>query len=156
MADDFILEWDAAAGELVGIEPSTGNQREIPLASLIAQEIRIRDGRGFLGLPNHHINYENGLSDEEVARFTLDAGQVLEVWRLEVKLKGGGTNSSFDVDVYDASAGSIIASTSNKAVGGDSPVGSSTDGATIIVRISNSTGTSQDACISGITDIVNA
>lgn len=107
-----------------------------------------------LGLPNHHINYASGLSNEEIARFSLDDDEKLELWRLEVKFKGGGTNSDFTVDVYDATDGSVIGSTSDKITGGDSPIGSSTAGAEIIVRVSNATGRGQDACISGIMDTV--
>lgn len=116
--------------------------------------LRVEQGRGFLGLPTHHINYEAGLTTEEIARFTLDAGQTLELWRLEVQLKGGGTTTDFSVDVYDATNGTVLASTSSKVTGGTDPLASSGDGATILVRVTNNTGNAQDATISGITDIV--
>lgn len=118
-------------------------------------ELRITGGNGFLGLPNHHVNYADGLSNEEISRFTLDAGQVLEVWRLEAKLKGGGTNGSLTVDVYDETNATVLASTTDKVTGDTSPIGTSGDGATIIVRVSNSTGAAQDVCITGIKSVVN-
>lgn len=121
---------------------------------LETKSARITQGRGFLGLPVHHVEYEDGLADEEIARFSLEADSVLEVWSLEVKLKGGGTNVDFSVDIYDVTNASVIASTTDKAVGGADPVGESGPGATIIVRVSNATGGPVEACLSAKTAVV--
>lgn len=126
----------------------------ITAGSIKPDEAVITGGRGFLGLPNHHINYDTGLSNEEIARFTVDGGQKLELWRLETKIKGDGTNANISVDVYDASNATVLGSTSDKITGSTSPVGTSGDGATITVRVSNSTGSTQAICITGITSIV--
>jgi hypothetical protein len=122
---------------------------------LSGQALSITQGRGLLGLPNHHVNYASGLSNEEIARFTLPSGDSLEVWMLEAQLKGGGTNSNVTLDVYDAAAGTSLASVSGGArtSGGSSPLGTSSTGATITVRLS--TGSSAvDLCANGITFIV--
>lgn len=124
--------------------------------TLEGPSLRVTGGNGLLGLPTHHINYDAGLSNAEIARFTLSEGESLEVWRLETVFKGGGTSSDFSVDIYDDSKGSVIASTTSKVGGDDSPVGKSTGGATILVRVSNGTGSAQDACLSGITSIVHS
>lgn len=100
--------------------------------------LAVEQGRGLLGLPAHHINYGSGLSSNEMARFSLETDEVLEVWRLEAALSGGGKNSDVEIDVYDATAGTVLASTTGgvRSTGGDTPLGTSTAGATILARIS--------------------
>lgn len=117
----------------------------------------VRQGRGLLGLPTHHINYASGLSDEEVARFTLEAGEQLELWRLELSLKGGGTDANVSIEVFDAtnttSLGSVTAG--SRSEGGSSPLGTSGAGATVTVRMSTG-GSAVDVCPTGITAVVSA
>ena len=96
----------------------------------------------------------DGLDEEEVARFSLDPSERLELWRLELKLKGGGTNPAVSVDVYDVTNDAVLGRTSDRATGGKSPVGTSGTGATIVVRVTNTSGAAQDVTISGITGVV--
>jgi len=124
--------------------------------SVKAVDATITQGHGFLGLPNHHVNYESGLNNEEISRFSLAAGDVLEVWRLEAQLKTGGTNSNVTLGVYDVtnstSLGSVTAG--SRSDGGSSPLGTSGAGATILVRLS--TGSSAvNLCNTGITSVVS-
>jgi len=109
-----------------------------------------------LGLPNHHVNYAGGLSDEELSRFTLPSGQMLELWRLETALKGGGTNSNVSLDVYDETDQSILGSVEGgeRKQGTSSPLGKSVAGATILIRLSTG-GTSVNLTPTGITSLVN-
>jgi len=76
--------------------------------------------------------WASGISNEEIWRMELQAGESIEVNRLEVQPKGGGDVSGLSVDVYDVSSGTVIASTSDLTTG--SPVGTSSDGANCIVR----------------------
>ncbi len=119
-------------------------------------EISVTSGHGLLDLPNHHINYGSGLSNEEIARFSLASGDVLELWRLESQLKGGGTNSNVTLDVYDATNGTVLGSVTagNRSEGGSSPLGTSGAGATILVRLSTGS-SSVDLCNSGLTSVVS-
>lgn len=115
----------------------------------------VRQGRGMIGLPNHHVNYESGLSNEEINRFSVGDNNKLQVWMLEAQLKGGGTDNNVSVEVYDASDSTSLASVTagGRKKGGEDPLGTSTPGATILVRISTG-GVSPDLCITGITSIV--
>lgn len=98
----------------------------------------ITQGHGFLGLPNHHVSYESGLSNEEISRFTLTSGDVLQVWRLEAALKGGGSDSNVSVNIYDETNASQLASADAGSLveGASTPIGTSGAGATITVRLS--------------------
>lgn len=118
-------------------------------------QLRITQGRGILGLPNHHINYGKNLTNEEIARFSLSTADKLEVWRLEASLKGGGTNSNVTIDVYDSSDGRVLASVTGggKKEGGSDPLGVSSAGATILVRVSTGSA-SIDLCATGQTAVV--
>lgn len=89
--------------------------------------------------------WANGLSDEEIWRTELNAGESLELHRLEIQPKGGGDVTGLDVDVYDATTATVLASTTDVVTG--SPVATSGDGSTILIRISNSSGSSQNASI---------
>ena len=127
---------------------------QVDAASAEVVDLSITQGHGLLGLPNHHVNYASGLSNEEISRFTLASGDVLELWRLEASLKGGGTNSNVALEVYDltnaTSLGSVTAG--SRAEGADTPLGTSGAGATIVVRLS--TGSSAvDLCATGITSV---
>jgi len=91
---------------------------------------------GGLGLPNHHIQYAGGLADEEITRFRLPAGEALEVYGLDLEAKGGGSDTSLELDIYDADAGAVLASTTAGTRASGSPLGTSGSGATILVRLS--------------------
>jgi hypothetical protein len=91
--------------------------------------------------------YANGLSGEEIYRIELQSGESLNVQRLEIEPKGGGSLAGLEVDVYDATAGSVLASTTDVQTG--SPIALSGSGNTILVRVTNSTGSSQNASIGG-------
>jgi len=113
------------------------------------------NGYGLLGLPNHHINYASGLTTEELARVDLIPGEALELWKLEAQLKGGGTNNNVTLDVYDASTATVLGSVTggSRSAGGNDPIATSSDGATILLRLSTG-GSAVDLCASGITSVV--
>ncbi|UBF22179.1 hypothetical protein HRTV-2_gp31 [Halorubrum virus HRTV-2] len=101
-----------------------------------------------------HTSWASGLSQAEISRFNLNAGETLKVHRLELSLKGGGTNNSLSIDVYDETAGTVLASTdAGTPVSGD-PIGTSGNGSSVIVRLTNSTGSNQNASINGTFSIV--
>lgn len=150
------LTQDAQAATAPRSQFGSPSNRITYFADLVdTTQCRIRQGRGLLGLPNHHIHYGKNLSTEEVSRFTLADDDKLEVWRLEAALKGGGSNADVTVDVYDATTGEVLAAVSGgeKREGGDTPLGVSGGGATVLVRVS--TGSSGvDLCVTGQTAIV--
>lgn len=87
-------------------------------------------------------NYATGLSDEEIHRFALQAGETFVLTRIECQLKGGGSNASVSVNAYDSGAASQMDTVNAGSV---STTGATSGaGNTILVRINNSTGSAQD------------
>lgn len=113
-------------------------------------------GVGPMPMPWHTTEYADGLNNAEIGRVNLDTGHELEVWRLETRFRGGGTDPDFTVDVYDEDESAIIASTSSRQSGGDDPVGTSSEGATVLLRVTNDTASSQMASLTGILNIQEA
>jgi len=104
---------------------------------------------GGLGLPTHHIEYAGGLADEELARVQLEAGEQLAVYALGLELKGGGSDTNLTLDLYDADAGSVLASTTAGSLATGSPIGTSGSGATILIRLSTGSSGPHTLCGSG-------
>lgn len=131
----------------------TGGQEEIDLSGVLEPEaVEPQSSRGDIPWPAHHTAYDPGTEQDEIVRFTLASGEALDPRRLETRFKGGGTDSDFWVDVYDASADNVLISTSSRSASGDV----STAGATILIRVSNQTGAEQRASITGQATIVEA
>ncbi len=92
-----------------------------------------------------HGEIPDALSNEEIHRFQLQGGEVFTLSRIELQLKGGGTNANVSVDVYDSTGVSVIDSVTAGAVsvtGGVSGVAS-----LILVRLTNSSGTDVEGTI---------
>lgn len=88
------------------------------------------------------INFATGLSSEEIHRFVCEPGENFRLDRVELRSKGGGSSTSVGLDVYDATAASVIDSVD---MGATSTAGGTTaDGNTVLVRFSNSSGSAQD------------
>lgn len=120
------------------------------LAGIGTGEVRYEDGRGPLSFPAHHTNYQAGLDKREIARYTCESGEFISVYRLETKLLGGGTDPDFAVELYDATNQEVLASTTDRLTATDGAIDNSGSGATVLLRVTNQTGTSQRASISGI------
>jgi len=87
--------------------------------------------------------WEAGLSNEEIWRIDLQAGETLVVERIEFRQKGGGSSSSASIDVRDTTAGST---TGSQNLGGTTKdPGSSGTANTVIVRLNNSTASALNA-----------
>lgn len=92
----------------------------------------------------HPFSYDPGMNPwktgtkTEINRIALAPAEKLVVERVEFRQDGGGSNSSADIAVSDVSQGAIIGS-ANLGATTKNP-GSSSEGATLIVRVSNSTG----------------
>ena len=128
----------------------------LDVSLLSATGLSVQEGRGLIGLPNHHVNYGSGKDNVEITRFSLASGDVLELWRLESRLKNGGSDSNVSVEVVDETNNSVLGSVTagSRIEGGANPIGTSGAGATIIARIS--TGSSAvDLCNSAITSVVS-
>jgi hypothetical protein len=92
-----------------------------------------------------HTTFPDGMTDVEVWRTDLQAGEILTPVRLEIIKKGGGAPSAgFNVDIYDTGTTSILWATF--AFGTGTPVDSGA-GNIIIMRVNNSTGLAVDGCI---------
>lgn len=102
--------------------------------------------------------YANELSNTEIYRLQLNSGESLEVSRLDLQLKGGGslsTPSDFHVEFYDVDNSSVIATDSaDGSPSTGNPIGTSESGNTVILRITNNSGSYQNASISGQLQIV--
>jgi hypothetical protein len=90
-----------------------------------------------------HTEWATGLSNEEINRIVLQTGEQLVVKRVEVQIKGGGSSASLSANVYDgtntigtANAGSV-----------DTTGGTSAAAATVLIRLTNSTGSTQSASV---------
>lgn len=108
---------------------------------------------GELGLPTHHVEYEGGLTDEEIARLQIPSGRQLEVYQLDVELKGGGSDTSVVLDIYDATNSTEIASTSAGTLTSGSPLGTSGDGATVLARLETGSSGPYTITTSGVVNI---
>lgn len=88
--------------------------------------------------PNHHIAFESGLDRTEVARFDLVPGETFDVDRISLVQAGGGSTTDAKLELYDQSAGVILES----AFLGETSVGGATssDGATLLLRMTQQTG----------------
>lgn len=100
------------------------------------------------GFPTHHINYASGLSNEEIIRWTVGSGESVEVYDLAPALKGGGTNSNVTVEVVDAGASTVLASTTAGSRVSGSPLGTSNAGNDVILRITTGSN-AVDMCVTG-------
>lgn len=92
-----------------------------------------------------HSSWGNGLSNEEIHRIELQAGEEFEVARLELQQKGGGSSSNMSIDVYDVDNTTEVGSADLGSVSKNP--GTSGSGATILIRIANSTGSAVKASV---------
>lgn len=85
----------------------------------------------------------DGLDDEEVHRMNLQSGETFELYRIELRLKGGGTDSDVSLDVYDNDDDNVI----DSVTAGNTSTSSGTSGSGNLIqfRISNSTGEAVNA-----------
>lgn len=140
---------EISTGSYLALIPQDG---DIQLEPPSGHYVRIMQGEGLMFMDNsvqkepggrsfsfvsQHTSYSNGLTDEEIYRAVMESGEQLEIHRVEVRPKGGGSDTA-TVDVYDATAGTVIASQQGGGVTLDP--GSSGSGNTVLFRVSNNTG----------------
>lgn len=90
-----------------------------------------------------HTQWATGT--DEIHRVELQAGETFQPARIEVEKKGGGVDSNLTVDFYDNDTSTVLSSAD---AGSPSEGGTeSSDGATILVRLTNNTGGSTIATI---------
>lgn len=59
-----------------------------------------------------HTTWADGNSDEEINRFELESDEKLEIWRMDVNWKGGGSHPEFKLELYDEiNDSSLVATT---------------------------------------------
>lgn len=87
--------------------------------------------------------FEDGQTNTELNRIVLQSGETLTIERIELRGQGGGSSTSVDIEVYDATAANSIGS---QTLGGTTKApGSSGAGNTVVIRYSNSSGGQSDA-----------
>lgn len=118
-ADGEVLAWNQSSGQFEWVASGGGG------------------GSNHMSVSIPHTEWSDGLSSVEVHRISLASGETLEVHRVDVKLKTGGTLANFTFDVFDETNSTVLASTSDLVQG--SPIATSGDGADVIVRVSNGT-----------------
>lgn len=117
----------------------------------------IKRGKGPVYLNSHHTRYADGVTDNEITRIGLEDDEKLQITRLEIKRDEGlALDSNFTVDFYDETAGEVLVETSDDEVAGDDPLAESSVGAEVIVRVTNQTGDTYDASITGLAFIRQA
>lgn len=92
-----------------------------------------------------HTAWATGLSNEEIGRIQLQTGETLYIKRVEIQIKGGGTSSSLSVNAYDSSNTTQIAS--QTAGGVNTTGGNSGSAALVLIRLTNSVGSTQNASV---------
>lgn len=92
-----------------------------------------------------HTAWATGLSNEEIGRIQLQTGETLYIKRVEIQIKGGGTSSSLSVNVYDSTNTTQIAS--QTAGGVNTTGGNSGAAALVLIRLTNSVGSTQSASV---------
>jgi hypothetical protein len=112
--------------ELVVKDPSTGDTR--PVGS----------NEDIFSYNPGMVQWASGLSNEEIGRIELNDGEELVVERIEFEQKGGGSSTNASVSVYDMTASTELGSQTLGGVSKD--VGRTGTGNTIIIRITQSTG----------------
>jgi hypothetical protein len=117
----------------------------------------VKNGKGPVYLNAHHTRYGTGVTDNEITRIGLENDERLEITRLEVKRDQGlAPDSNFTVDFYDEDDGTVLVETSDELIAGQDPLARSTRGADVLVRVTNTTGDSYDASITGLAFIREA
>jgi len=107
-----------------------------------------------LGDWGHHTQYADALSNEEISRITLPAGESLEVHRLEAALKGGGTDSNVVVELFDQTNTTLLASVTGGSQTAGDPIATSGTGATIVIRVSTPSSGTPAFAFNGDTRVV--
>lgn len=100
-------------------------------------------GHGLTDSASGMSTFSDGLSNAEIDRFSLAAGEVIEVYRLAAPLQGGGTEANFALEVYDATNTAVLESVTGGGLSATASPGASEtsgDGAEVIVRASNASG----------------
>lgn len=92
-----------------------------------------------------HTAWATGLSNEEIGRIQLQTGETLYIRRVELQIKGGGTSSSLSVNAYDSTNTTTIAS--QTAGGVNTTGGNSGAAALVLIRLTNSVGSTQSASV---------
>ena len=99
-----------------------------------------------------HTYWANGLTNEEVYRLQLNPNKSFKFIRGELQLKGGGSLSTLVLDIYDATNASTLTTITAGSIV-DTEI-TSAPGATILIRITNSSGSDQVACFNILYEIV--
>jgi hypothetical protein len=87
--------------------------------------------------------FESGLSNEEINRTVLQSGEQLVVERVEFRQKGGGSSTSASIDVVEVGA-SVTTATAGLGVT-KKDVGTTAQAETVLIQVSNSTGSTINA-----------
>lgn len=104
-----------------------------------------------LGLIGHRTNYSAGWTNVEIGRITLQGDESLEVWRVSAEMAGGGQTADFTLDLYDLSTGEVLTSVTGGSINDadDTPLATSSTGATVIARVTTPSGQDVDVMPSG-------
>jgi len=92
-----------------------------------------------------HTLWADGISNGEIHRIGLQAGETFVVERIEFRQKGGGSSSNASVELFEPSTFNTIGS---QNLGGVTKnPGSSGSGNTVLVRLNNNTGSNISASV---------
>jgi hypothetical protein len=95
--------------------------------------------------------WADGLSNKVIKRIPVPDGKTASLFALSVSTRDGSTVSSLSVDVYDETSNTQLGSdTADGSMTTGSPLGESSDGADVVVRLSDTSGDYQPASIQGV------
>jgi len=106
---------------------------------------------------SQHSSWPDGLTDEEIFRVNLAAGEKARITRMELAQKGGGAaDASLELSIAESTDGGSVwtelATTTSLSTG--APIATSTAGAILIVRMTNNTGAAKTCSLSVMMGII--
>lgn len=95
----------------------------------------------------NHTAWPNGLSNEEIYPIHVAAGETLTLTQLDIDIKGGGTDTDLSVILYNETTASAVATETADNTDNVGVLGTVTGAAELSIRVTNATGSTQDAAI---------
>lgn len=108
-----------------------------------SDDFKMLNGLGYSNTDFYIKNISTGT--EEIVRIPVKSDEKIEIWRLSVRLDGGGTDPDVNVVVKDSTG--ELASTDDILTGDRLPVAETQEGDDLVVECQNDTGSTADVSI---------
>ncbi len=91
--------------------------------------------------------WEDGIVDRNIFPIRLQTGEFLEIFKIDLPMDGGGSDSDFTLKFYEVETDTVLATTTAGNINRGNPIVKSNAGNTIEVQITNNTGSQQRVAI---------